>query len=33
MFSKEDFALLYPVVDGFSMMTYDYSSHGGYVPP
>ncbi|XP_046858369.1 chitinase domain-containing protein 1-like isoform X2 [Xenia sp. Carnegie-2017] len=33
MFSKEDFALLYPVVDGFSMMTYDYSSHGGQAGP
>ena len=31
IFSREDFQLLYPVVDGFSIMTYDYSSHGGYV--
>jgi hypothetical protein len=31
VFSREDFQLLYPVVDGFSIMTYDYSSHGGYV--
>ncbi|CAB4006645.1 Chitinase domain-containing 1 [Paramuricea clavata] len=33
VFSKEDFQLLYPVVDGFSLMTYDYSSHGGQAGP
>ncbi|XP_028405915.1 chitinase domain-containing protein 1-like [Dendronephthya gigantea] len=33
VFSREDFQLLYPVVDGFSLMTYDYSSHGGQAGP
>ena len=33
IFSREDFQLLYPVVDGFSIMTYDYSSHGGQAGP
>lgn len=27
-FDKHDFELLAPVLDGFSLMTYDYSSHG-----
>ena len=31
MFSKEDFDLLAPVVDGFSLMTYDYPNHGRFV--
>ena len=31
MFSKDDFDLLSPVVDGFSLMTYDYPNHGRYV--
>lgn len=26
MFSREEFEQLAPVVDGFSLMTYDYSS-------
>ena len=30
MFSKEDFDLLSPVVDGLSLMTYDYPNHGRY---
>ena len=29
-FDKHDFELLAPVLDGFSLMTYDYSSHGRY---
>jgi len=35
MFSKEDFDILAPVVDGFSMMTYDYPHYGspGAVAP
>lgn len=28
MFSKEDFDLLSPIVDGFSLMTYDYPNYG-----
>ena len=28
MFSKEDFDLLAPIVDGFSLMTYDYPNFG-----
>jgi len=28
MFSKEDFDLLAPIVDGFSLMTYDYPHYG-----
>ena len=30
MFSKEDYDLLSPVVDGLSLMTYDYPNHGRY---
>ena len=29
-FDKHDFELLAPVLDGFSLMTYDYSSQGRY---
>ena len=29
-FNKHDFELLAPVLDGFSLMTYDYSSQGRY---
>lgn len=29
-FDKHDFELLAPVLDGFSLMTYDYSNHGRY---
>ena len=32
-FDKHDFELLAPVLDGFSLMTYDYSSHGRYITP
>eukprot|EP00795_Rhopilema_esculentum_P008743 gene8743-14766_t len=32
MFSKDDFDLLSPVVDGFSLMTYDYPNHGSPGP-
>ena len=28
MFTKEDYDLLAPVVDGLSLMTYDYPNHG-----
>jgi len=31
-FDKHDFELLAPVLDGFSLMTYDYSSHGRPAP-
>ena len=30
-FDKNDFELLAPVLDGFSLMTYDYSSQGRWV--
>ena len=30
MFTKEDYDLIAPVVDGFSLMTYDYPNHGRY---
>ena len=30
MFTKEDFDLLAPMVEGFSLMTYDYPNYGRY---
>jgi len=32
MFTKEDYDLIAPVVDGFSLMTYDYPNHGSPGP-
>lgn len=31
MFTKDDFDLLAPMVDGFSLMTYDYPHYSRYV--